>query len=252
MKTRRPETAQTLGRSRRDRTSGRETPTLDRALRRDRHLGGGGRACAISGEAKNPAYAPAAVDADADRGLDERARPPSLQRRAGRPRVHSIARRCRRIVAPVMPLSRCGPRRDRAMTAVPAIAPRGAAAAAPVRPGLPMLSVYVPRGTSLERRVGRGRRRGARRRGLDRPRQRRRSARTSWSSALLGIARADARGDAGDRGLQPALCRERRALHDRDADVPVRHRDAQDHAGHLHPRPAIGWSPCATTSRARS
>ena len=52
---------------------------------------------------------------------------------------------------------------------------------------------------------------------------------------------ADARGDAGDRGLQPALCRERRALHDRDADVPVRHRDAEDHAGHLHSvRPSAG------------
>ena len=41
---------------------------------------------------------------------------------------------------------------------------------------------------------------------------------------------ADARGDAGDRGLEPALRRASRALHDRDADVQLRHRDAEDHA----------------------
>ena len=52
---------------------------------------------------------------------------------------------------------------------------------------------------------------------------------------------ADARGDAGDRGLQPALRRASRALHDRDADVQFRHRDAEDHGGHLHPlRPPPG------------
>ena len=45
---------------------------------------------------------------------------------------------------------------------------------------------------------------------------------------------ADARRNAGDRGLQPPLYRERRPLHDRDADVPVGYRDAEDHAGHLH------------------
>ena len=47
---------------------------------------------------------------------------------------------------------------------------------------------------------------------------------------------ADPRGHAGDRDFQPALYRERRALHDRDADVPFRHRHAADHGGHLHPR----------------
>ena len=69
---------------------------------------------------------------------------------------------------------------------------------------------------------------------------------------LVGIADPDPRGDAGDRGLQPALCRERRALHDGDADVPVRH------AGRRRPRrspsssPDNAWSRCATTSRGRS
>ena len=63
---------------------------------------------------------------------------------------------------------------------------------------------------------------------------------------------ADARGDAGDRGLEPALCRERRALHDRDADVPVGHRDAEDHARSPSSCPATASSPCATTSRGRS
>ncbi len=40
----------------------------------------------------------------------------------------------------------------------------------------------------------------------------------------------DARGDAGDRGVEPALRGERRALHDGDADVPVGYRDTEDHA----------------------
>ena len=47
--------------------------------------------------------------------------------------------------------------------------------------------------------------------------------------------RADPRGDAGDRGLEPALRRASRPLHDRDADVQFRHRDAEDHRGDLHP-----------------
>ena len=98
-----------------------------------------------------------------------------------------------------------------------------------------MLSVYVPRGTSLAAHRGRSRRAAAGGRGLDRPRH----ADPAGRQAGRAHARhrgADARGDAGDRGLQPPLCRERRALHDRDADVPLRHRDAEDHAGHLHPR----------------
>ena len=47
---------------------------------------------------------------------------------------------------------------------------------------------------------------------------------------------ADPGGHAGDRDFQPALYRERRALHDGDADVPVRHRHAAHHGGDLHPR----------------
>ena len=45
-----------------------------------------------------------------------------------------------------------------------------------------------------------------------------------------------ARGNAGDRAVQPALCGERRALHDGDADVPVGYAGPEDHAGDLHSR----------------
>ena len=47
---------------------------------------------------------------------------------------------------------------------------------------------------------------------------------------------ADPGGHAGNRDFQPALYRERRPLHDRDADVPIRHRYAEDDGRHLHPR----------------
>ena len=97
-----------------------------------------------------------------------------------------------------------------------------------------MLWVYVPRGTSLERIPVTS--------DADVPEsavwfdlvnptlQEDKTRRTS--SRHRG---PDARGDAGNRGHQPPLRRERRALHDRDPDVPVRHRRAEDHAGHLHP-----------------
>ena len=104
-----------------------------------------------------------------------------------------------------------------------------------------MLSAYLPRGTSLERQV------------IEEAGPVPESA--VWIDLVTPThaedklveqpARhrgADARGNAGDRGLEPALCRERRALHDRDADVPVGHRDAENHAGHLHPgRPPAGY-----------
>ena len=101
-----------------------------------------------------------------------------------------------------------------------------------------MLSVYVPRGTSLERIPVEPGAAAAGGGGVDRSGHADRAGRQAGRSAARHRG-ADARGDAGDRGLQPALCRERRALHDRDADVPVRHRDAEDHAGHLHPLRAI-------------
>ena len=91
-----------------------------------------------------------------------------------------------------------------------------------------MLAAYVPNGHSLERRdivFGRG---GARQRGLARSGQSR-ARRGQAGRAPARHRRADPRGDAGDRGLQPALRRESRALHDRDADVQFRHRDAEDH-----------------------
>ena len=41
---------------------------------------------------------------------------------------------------------------------------------------------------------------------------------------------SDPGGHAGNRDFQPALYRERRPLHDGDADVRVRHRNAAHHA----------------------
>ena len=120
-----------------------------------------------------------------------------------------------------------------------------------LRAGTPMLSAYVPHGSSLERLpIAEG-------------------AEVPPSAVWIDLATpaigedktverlrrhrgSDARGNAGDRGLEPALCRERRAVHDRDLDVPVRHGGAEDHADHLHPGRATASSPCATTSRGRS
>ena len=80
----------------------------------------------------------------------------------------------------------------------------------------------------------RGGRGGARERGLVRSRQS--GARRGQAGRAPARHRgADARGDAGDRGLEPALRRASRPLHDRDADVQFRHRDAEDHRGDLHP-----------------
>ncbi len=97
-----------------------------------------------------------------------------------------------------------------------------------------MLSVYVPRGTSLERVAVEPGDSAAGGRGVDRPGHAHRAGGQGRRPPARHRA-ADARGDAGDRGLQPALCRERRALHDRDADVPLRQPDAEVDAGHLHP-----------------
>ena len=47
--------------------------------------------------------------------------------------------------------------------------------------------------------------------------------------------RADARGAAGDRGVEPPLSGERRSFHDRDGSLSDRHGGAGDHADHLHP-----------------
>src|SRR5262249_25441441 len=64
--------------------------------------------------------------------------------------------------------------------------------------------------------------RAAGKRGLDRPDQA-----DAGGGQGSGTARkdrgADPGGHAGDRDLQPPLYRERRALHDGDADVPIRH-----------------------------
>ena len=114
-----------------------------------------------------------------------------------------------------------------------------------------MLSVYYPAGASLERiavEPGECRRR---RRGVDRSDHADRAGRQAGRAAARHRG-ADARGNAGDRGLQPALCRERRALHDRDADVPVGHRDAEDHGGHLHSvRPSAGHRALRRTAAVR-
>ena len=47
--------------------------------------------------------------------------------------------------------------------------------------------------------------------------------------------RADARGDEGDRDLESALRRQRRAVHDRHGRCAARHRPPGQHRGHLHP-----------------
>ena len=114
-----------------------------------------------------------------------------------------------------------------------------------------MLSVYVPHGTTLERIVGRAWLATTGKCGLDRPRHAD-PARRQAGRADARHRRADPRGDAGDRGHQPPLCRERRALHDGDVDVPVGHRHAEDHARSPSSCPATVWSRCATTSRGRS
>ena len=111
-----------------------------------------------------------------------------------------------------------------------------------------MLSVYVPQGACLERREvppDGELPENAVWFDLVNPTHRRRQA----DRAPARHRGPDPRGDAGDRGHQPALCRERRALHDRDADVPVRHRTRRRPRRSPSSWPAIGWSPCATTSR---
>ena len=70
-----------------------------------------------------------------------------------------------------------------------------------------------------DRRTGRA---AAGRGGVDRPGLAHRAGRQAGREHARHRG-ADARGDAGDRGLQPPLCGERRALHDGDADVPLRH-----------------------------
>ncbi len=81
----------------------------------------------------------------------------------------------------------------------------------------------------------RGHLQAARQRGLGRPRQAHRGRRQGGREAR-GDRGADAGRHAGDRNLQPALYRERRPLHDGDLDVQFRHRHAEDHRCHLHPR----------------
>ena len=101
------------------------------------------------------------------------------------------------------------------------------------RSGVSMLSVYIPSESSLKK-VAAADRRVAGKRGLDRPREADDGGGPGGGAAGRDRG-ADPGGHAGDRDFQPALYRERRALHDGDADVPFRHRYAADHGRHLHP-----------------
>ena len=104
---------------------------------------------------------------------------------------------------------------------------------------LHVLGVRPLRILAEEGRLGRSRR-VAGERGLDRHGQadRGRGPRRRRAGRHRG---ADPGGHAGDRDFQPALCRERRALHDRQPDVRGRYRIAADLAGDLHPvRPSPG------------
>ena len=78
-------------------------------------------------------------------------------------------------------------------------------------------------------------RRAAGERGVGRPDEADRRRRSSRGASRRDCG-ADPGGHAGDRDFQPALYRERRALHDGDADVLVRHRESAHHRGDLHPR----------------
>ena len=107
-------------------------------------------------------------------------------------------------------------------------------------PEFPMLSVYVPSESSLKKLPETADGGIAGQRGLDRPRQADGGGGPRGGAAGRDRG-ADPGGHAGNRDFQPALYRERRPLHDRDADVPFRHRYAADHGGHLHPgRPSAG------------
>ena len=89
-----------------------------------------------------------------------------------------------------------------------------------------MLTVYVPRGTTLEPHVVAGSDADSGGCGLARPVQS--DAGRGQAGRAAGRDRGpDPRGDAGNRDFQPSLCRERRALHDRDADVPVGYRPSR-------------------------
>ena len=102
-------------------------------------------------------------------------------------------------------------------------------------PELPMLSVYAP--SEIRLKKARRRRSGgiAGKRGLDRSGEADDGGGPGGGAAGRDRG-ADPGGHAGDRDFQPALYRERRALHDGDVDVPFRHRYAEDHGGHFHPR----------------
>ena len=58
----------------------------------------------------------------------------------------------------------------------------------------------------------------------------------------------DPRRNAGNRGHQPSLFGERRALHDRDDDVSVGHRKPENHGHHVHSRRPPPRHGCVTTS----
>ena len=210
------------------RASASERARTRSALRQDRHLGGRGGAALSERCARTPPMRRASSATRTWRSSDRRlirrrteCRGP-VRRAAGRVRSLFAGGRHRHVLQT---------RSARAITT----GRYGVGLHSSGRRARFMLSVYVPRGTSLERQSVEESGRASRRRGLVRSRHA--DARRGQAGRARARHRgADARGDAGDRGLEPALCRERRALHDRDADVPVGHRDAQDHAGHLHPR----------------
>src|SRR5450759_1553552 len=96
-----------------------------------------------------------------------------------------------------------------------------------------MLSVYVPRGTSLERipvEPGQSPSPAAVWIDLVSPTLQE----DKVVEAVLGIA-VPTREEMQEIEVSSRLYRERRALHDRDADVSVGYGDAENHAGHLHP-----------------
>ena len=82
--------------------------------------------------------------------------------------------------------------------------------------------------------------RAAGERGLDRPGEADRGRGQSRGAAGRDRG-ADPGGHAGDRDFEPALYRERRALHDGDPDVRGRHRKSAHHRRDVHPgRPSPG------------